>query len=417
MKKLSLQDIRIVSEQEQLKTLIKNLGGVKSISKKIGLSESSIYKSFKRPSDVFKFKIMNLTQKNYGEVILSSEDQVKLFVDNIFTYSKYYGTEEDLETLKEIKNLSRNFFSLKRYIKIDRAIAIHHVVRGNLDIAIKLLNETLEAAKHHNFIDEQIFISCDLAYLELSSNRKCALKDILNIESKIQDLELNNYTNLMVYETLAMICNANNQFEKGLIAIEEAKKYCETEYQKAKLLFSEAFLRKRSCNFETALKLYSSAEEIFEEHNLYLDLRMVLNNKASIYKELGEYKTAINEVNKSMTLINGDSITNHLTTKANLLELKILSNQGDIDENISKFIDLIAHSYDKSVNESALNTELRRVLNLISKLNLINVIDAFESLIIKIIISKPSDDSSKIEKYKMLGELRVLKYTLSKQCS
>lgn len=165
--KYSLSDLTLKSPGMQIRDLIiENYGSIGAFSEKINLYETSInqYLSNKNlGSATFKIRTTNEFGKNFNELYLTDEAQIRIFTSNISGSINEYNKKYDIKILEKLKMITLEYELLEDYAIICRSYAHYYMNQGKtdrghayIDVAVNTMRDRENIDRFGLYLSDQV---------------------------------------------------------------------------------------------------------------------------------------------------------------------------------------------------------------------------------------------------------------------
>lgn len=404
MGKFCIKDIVIKSPGVQIREkIIEKYGTIKAFSDEIKLYEESVNKylsSKKIGSSTFKIRMTQALEKDFKELYLSDEDQIRYYTSTLSYYIQDYNQKKDIEILEKLKMLCLDYELMEDYAIICRCYAHYYNNQGKKDRAYAYIDVAVNNMRDRENVDRFGLYLSDLLWMKALDLSKPSLRKLLKeFEETLKKVEGplttgHMYYNLgRVYFSLGELDKSKDYFEKvfdyhhddrsrsfnylRLGDIEKSKGHYDDAfkfYLQGESLLKEGDEALKFVYDEIALhyyfqKMYHEAEsyidKIFNDEKWEISsskhrfIVSYIKVKVALHKE----NDIIQVIKKLLNEISSDYIytETHLSILAETVELK----QGDIDY-LNKLSKIIINYYKAHGMDSDYKNSLERILGCIA---------------------------------------------------
>lgn len=413
MKKLTPEDIKIISPGKQAKKAIKEkYHSIENFAKVIDMGNTTIYQYLKRTdlgSDKFKVKLVNAFDAGLDEIVLSEENQIKRFVDEIFYNFHNYNTKEDLITFKKVVDLCKEEHLQSELLKMERNKAMYYSNIKRTDQAIEILEELIEKTYRLKYYYHWIFFNGDLSLLYgYSANPKKALQIHEGIQlegfERVNDMNFKEPALYRHYYHYGVICNRLGHYDKAKALFEESLSYIKNDIDKGVSIVGIGLTYKKKGEYDKALEYYFKALDI--QPSVEKKIK-IFNNIAEVYKQKEDYETAMKYIIKAKHWIKWFDIKTNYSVYVTYLEIKFLIGESEIA--LRELMSWSLSEKKKNIPKSHIIAVLKSIIMVAVKINSFDTLVEIEGLIIEII--RQSNEKPYIEELRScLGRITEIFY-------
>jgi tetratricopeptide (TPR) repeat protein len=267
------------------------------------------------------------------------------YVDNITKNIKNYNTENDIVILSRLKMLCKRKLMSEEIAKMTRNIGMYHFYRNDTKKASRYLNESIRIAKEQKlqnllvaFLSDKGLLSFyDLKYKTAKRLYLQAFELMMyidNLDKRMQHLLY--YRTGILYSYMSSYANSYEMFNKAL-------KFAELITDKGWAMVNIGVNYERQGLYNEALEEYNKVLEFYGE-SYAIERSSIYNNIAEVYKEVGKYEIALDNINKAFELLECKNIGKFFIFFQTYAEIKVL--QGESKEELEKLIELISQVKD-----------------------------------------------------------------------
>lgn len=341
MKKLSLEDIEILHPGKQMKkAVLEQYKSVEEFALKTGMNLNSIkvyFRSKPYGSKQFRIKLVTILGKDYNDIVLDNEKQIKLFVATIIDNITEYKQEEDIVILDKVREYCLKCSLEEEASKMYKAIGLHycyvnHAIKGidHINHAINMIKES----KNKSLLASH-YIDLVKVYYQNGQYEKAT--EFYNIINEFLDMsEFDNRTYFQYYYRLGLLYN-KKQHDLAREFFIKSLKYARLNQEIGSAQFNIAITYNRQNQLYKALDNYNIAVNKFDKDD-FERLSTVMNNIADIYVKLGNLKKAELYIEKAFEYLKDKSIEKKFVYLRTYVRVKPLTGNSEIVEELFRLI-------------------------------------------------------------------------------
>jgi tetratricopeptide (TPR) repeat protein len=409
--KLDLKDIVLLNEGQQAKRLIESrFGSLKSFYEKVnthGLSLKAIrnYCCYQKiSSDAFKFLLINEFDMSWNEIVLDDINQIKKYVDAIYTYIFLYKEENDLKLFEKLDELAKQYNMTNERAILKRCMAKYYFYMNNSAKTIELYHDALDIVSNICF-STAIILNVELAD-HLFMERRCDESQIYYkiAESYINKANISEGALYVYYYRMGVMLNTSGQYQQAREHFQKALNYgkinTEEISQTGAALMAIGTTLKRDAKYEEAREFYLKSLPYFHVDDIN-GRSTALNNIADIYSLLGDYINAIKYIEEALRALEKYGFTiKYLIFLETYAETKYLI--GDFT-GCYQYFDVLKETLNTSINKNKIKISICNFINLIGSKDVLEQLEAT----IYYLISNTRNEIYKDDLYSCLGRLNV----------
>lgn len=386
MKKLTLDDIIIKSQEQQLKEkILKDFKSIEEFADAIDLNEAVVNKILndkKICSGKFKLKIKKVFNQGFKEIVKTEKEQVLSFAKHIFENVEIYDAFTDLYIFEKVEELCKKYKVKNGFVLMKRNIAMHYFYRKNIKEAIKIINNTIDETIGHKLCNYNSYFRIDLAlmhFYELNYEKAMTILNNIKINS-IKDNEFKDKVLFKYYYSLGVIYNNTLDFDRAKNMFEKALIFGNTK-EKGRALMGIGLSYKRQSQFDMALEYYNESLNILKKHRG--KLAIVHNNIAEIYRLKDNYEFAIENIKKALNLSVYSNPQSKFIIYRTFVEISTMSNESECA--IEQLLKLLDETENKFIAKGFITKGIDIIIDIASKYEHIDILLKLKSIIIQYI--------------------------------
>lgn len=354
--KYSINDLVLKSPGMQIRDLIiENYGSIGVFAEKINLYETSInqYLSNKNlGSATFKIRTTNEFGKNFNELYLTDEAQIRIFASNISGSINEYNKKDDIKVLEKLKMMTLEYELLEDYAIVCRAYAHYYVNQGKMDRGHAYIDVAVNTMRDRENVDRFGLYLSDQVAMKSNVFTKREFKKALDELLKVIKNVTGPLTRGHMYYNIGLAYMSMKDYNNATESFKNVFNYHYDTKSRSFVYLRLGDVEKVIGNEENAFFYYSKAESLLDKND---------DTIYYVYDEYANYyfsKNNLEEAERFIDIIFNDkgwkiSSTNHdkLITYA---KIKISTNKENeliqvvkrlVEEIDLNFIYTIHHLY------------------------------------------------------------------------
>jgi len=312
-KKLTLKDIKILHDGQQIKkAILEEFGCIENFMDVgvVQLSKDTIESYLRRNiinSDRCKYKVMVAFNKNYHEIVRTTEEQIQSLTDTSYANITKYRDEEDIKVLEKILALCESYDYKLEIAKAHLVIGMYYGMNKRFNDACNHLQIAENEFQNHKAYHLLITVYSEQAVAYFYSNEHEKAEHLYNKIKKDIDKcrDLDDRTLFNYLYNVAILYSSN---KKQLIAEEfftESLRHAMPGLERGSVIMGIGLSWKRRGEYNKAIEYYESAAEEFKDLE-NKKKSVIYNNLAEIYNDLRNYEEAILNIDKALALMAGN---------------------------------------------------------------------------------------------------------------
>jgi len=272
-------------------------------------------------------------------------EEICSIVDNITKNISNYIKDTDTAILKMLKKLCVQKSMSEEIAKMTRNIGMHYYYRNDTERALRYINSSIKASIELESLsllvsfltDKGLVLFYDLKYEQA---KECYLKaykllpDTIGIDKRM--------IHLLYYRT-GLLYTFTGNYEDSYEMMYKALEYADRTTDIGWVHVNIGVIYRRQGLYEEALEEYDTVLQLYgEEYDI--ERSSVYNNIAHLYKEIGEYDKAVQNINKAFELLKCKNMSMFFTFFQTYTEIKVL--QGESKEELTKLVELLSQIKD-----------------------------------------------------------------------
>lgn len=421
--KLELSDIEVKSINKYIKKcILGKFGTIENFADKVGMCPSTVLKYLKGQNavytDNFKTKLTLAFNISYTELALTEQQQLAKYVDIIYNNIDLYTEDIDLKLLERLNALCMSNDMTLYTSKMCRNLSKYHFLK-NSSIAVHYLSQAIGLIDDMKdtcmILNLRVCYLSELALIYIYEKSYDAAKDALrSIEHMLRDVKILNSienSNLFwYYYRKGILYNNTAKSSIALDSFRTCLSYKYDDFTEGKALMNIGIALKKLGKYDEAIKYYDEALKKFTND---IDTGILLNNKAEVYRLLGEYSEAKKYIIESFSYILPTDVANNVIVYQTYLQ--IIKDAGDdINEAIQKLIQMLKQCINNNyfIHRKFISQGIENTINILFSNKDELLIKEFSNHIIDM-IRITNDESLKQEFFTWYGMLKFYQQELS----
>lgn len=365
LQKLTLSDVKLKTPQQQVKeAILEKYQTTEEFANAIGLYPESV-KVYLRDknigSDKFKIKLVNALDKGYDEIVISYKEQISRMVQTIYRDCKEYKSENDLLTMRRLRELCIEYNLDIESMKMDRAMAIYHFYKSEFFKSIELLEMALAKARSLEDKSFEVMFLSDLASIYYSNHRYKQSLEIFNHAEKLIELSAIKDDALFNFNYLfGILLNDTGYHEKAREKFLKASKLASGKVDKGRAIMNIGMSYKKQGEYQTAVEHYTKALQ-YTKTNAEKQ-SVIYNNLAELYKVVGDYDRALKYIQRSFELLDYDNQNYYFVTFQTYAQIKAL--RGELRDVLERLFEIIIERQNAFTHKSFMIKGIETVIQL-----------------------------------------------------
>lgn len=318
-------------------------------------------------------KIVKLSLDNIR--IISPQEQVRNIVQNIYDNIQMYKDVNDIHTLKKAEILCiDNNFKIE-LSKMFRNIAMYHFYNGSIDCAIFAMENAINSidiltylVKWKSELGVIYFSQCDyINSRRLHKEVNELLVGIDNIDEKILHLHYYRY---------GLLENDTENYHSAEIYFRKSLEYAKTSLEMGDAITNIGLSFKLRNNYDEAIKYYNKALKVFEDDS---SKSKVYNNLANLYKSSKEFDKALHYIQLAFDHIDIEDIEKQFIYYHTYAEIQIISDRNK--EALNKLYELATSTQNIFTYKQYVLEAIQTLVNYYKQNDNINMLRDVENLV------------------------------------
>jgi len=262
-------------------------------------------------------------------------------VDNITKSIQNYTQVADAAMLKMLKMLCVQKSMPEETAKMTRNIGMHYFYRNDTERALRYMNEAVKAAKDLKSNNLSVQFFTDKGLVDFYDLNYKASERVFK-----QAFELLPNTNELEYKMLYLLYLRTGilywhmgDYTDSYTMLCEALEYAKEIPEQGKVLLNIGANFEKRRLYDEALEYFNKAIELYGE-DFPVERSCVHNSIAELYKNIGDYKRALNHINEAFALLGSKNLSKFFILFMTYTEVKIL--QGESEEELNRLIELLS---------------------------------------------------------------------------
>ena len=406
MKKLTLQDVEVLSPGVQVKKLISiRYGTIRAFAEDINMNYDTVrqyLKERKLGSNTFRLRLVEKLG-GLNEIVVPEAEQVKISVDTVTKDFKIYTEKEDIKVLETLLVYAEKYNLHKEIIMSERNIAMYYFFNQNSRSAITHIKLAIDKSLEFNEPSCEVFCRAELGlmffydrnYL-LSKNQFEKIREIIRSYNKIDVKSLFKY-----HYSFGILLNNIKEHKRARNHFSKASEFAQSDVDKGRAIMNIGLSYMRAKMYDISLEYLTKALSYMEDSDE--KKLIVYNNIAETYKNMGLYSKALSNINKALEFKCNYSQDYFMAFKT-YLEIEIL--MGGEEKGLRKLVDLIEEHLEKFVASEFILDSIRTVIDLSTKFKAVSILRELHYVILKYIDKSEESNIEYIEELeKMLGKI------------
>ncbi len=411
-RKMKIDDIKILSAGEQIKSKIINSGRtIEGFAEEIDLYSVSVKQYLRRNdggSATFKIKMMNALNLSYDEIVKNPVDQLRDINQLVSNEIYKYKEASDIMFLQKLKEKLEEYNADVDVAWAERNIGMNRFYIGEAEDAIRLLKRSVSTSEKHNDQYGRVVFLSDLGLVhyymyDFIKARSCFAKALglmetfKNLDEKIK---------FIIHFRTGM---AYNQLGDP----EEAKKYytMALEYAENDTFIGLAMMNigvseiKLGRALEAKLNFKGALKEFDGDH---LRQSFVYNNYAQLYLMENDLERAMIFVEKAMESCKAEDVLYSFHYFEVFAQIKIA--YGEKKTMLKKLLELVETGSRRFVFRDKIITALKTLIQNIDESEM-DMVGEIEEVLLKLIEKTNESNEGLMKELKaMLGDLFLKSY-------
>lgn len=361
MKKMNINDIAIKTPGVQIREkIIEKFGSIKVFAEEIDLYEASInqYLSSKTlGSSTFKIRTTSVFGKDFNELYMSEEEQVRYMTSTISWYIEDYNKFEDINIFEKLKKICIEKELYEDYAIVCRCYAKYFMNQGEKDRAYAYMELAVNSMRGKENIDRFGLYLSDLICMKVGDINKTQMTKFMHEFDEVIKKVKGPLTKGNMYSNLGDAFMYLEEYEKSKFYYKEIFKYNNDSRSKALIYTKIGQVEKYLGYNKEALLNYNKAKELLSTEDNFI--KYVYDQYASYYLKGKHLEKAEEYIDKIFSDKHWKiSSSNHRFLRT-FSEIKIaLNKQDQIVNVIRRVLDEIDDGYIYTASHLSLIDEI-----------------------------------------------------------
>lgn len=300
MEKMNINDIVIKTPGVQIREkIIDKFGSIKVFAEKISLYEASInqYLSSKTlGSSTFKIRTTSVFGKDFNELYMSEEEQVRYMTSTISLYIEDYNKFEDIYIFDKLKKICIEKQLYEDYAIVCRCYAKYFMNQGEKDRACAYMELAANSMRNRENIDRFGLYLSDLICMKVGYVNKTQMNKYITEFNEVIKKVKGPLTKGNMYANLGDVFMYLGDYKKSEIYYREIFKYNDDSKTKAFIYTKIGQVKKYLGYNKEALLNYNKAKELLSTEDNFI--KYVYDEYASYYLKEGYLEEAEEYIDK-----------------------------------------------------------------------------------------------------------------------
>jgi len=306
MEKLTVEDIVILSPNQQIKAMIVDkFGSIESFCEHIGMAKrtvNSYLRSQKIGSQHFRIKLIHEFDLEIDEMYLSAEEQVRAFVENINYSPKNYSARDDVFVLDKLYALCRERDLNKESLMVRRCQAWNYLYTGLREDAIRLTKSIIKVLEEKEYRSLYLQYQSELGMMYYMGHKFAQATAIFEkIEPLTSSEDMEDIALYFYYYGYGLLISDIQYGEKAIGIFEKAFNYAPDQQKKGSAKLNIGYIYMRLERYPEAYQAYIHTEQFWE--NEITRLPILYANIAEVFRKDGNLSGAKTNINKAMSMV------------------------------------------------------------------------------------------------------------------